>query len=505
MPVPATLRATVDDTSFRELFEGLRDPLVIHRDGKVAHVNPAFTELLGFSADELVGRSAIEFIHPDDRKRIAALVQAAPPAARTQPTPEHRLVRKDGRSVHVDVYSMPLRHGGGVMSLSFVRDLTERKRVEAQLLTVDRLASIGRLAASVGHEINNPLAYMLATMDLMARELAPADLDRDRLVARLATLREGAERVRDIVRDLKTFVRDEREIRGVIDVHCVLDQCLEIAGHEVRHRANVARNYQASRAVFGNEARLQQVFLNLVINAAQAIQSGSRDDHEIVVTTLDDGTDRVAVEITDTGVGLAPEDQERVFEPFFTTKPVGIGTGLGLSISHHLVTSLGGTITLSPRPTRGTTARVSLPAARTKEQAAPRPASPAVEATVTNARILIVDDERLLVSALADSLALHSVSTAFGGREAIELLRDSVFDVIVSDLHMAGVCGVDLYEHVRSTYPGVERRMIFMTGGAFTDRSRDFLARVTPPVLAKPFEVDALVAIVNQLMSARPT
>jgi PAS domain S-box-containing protein len=490
--------------NFRELFDGLREPLVIHADGRLVHVNQAFAELLGFDPRDLVGRLGVELIHADDRKRVGALVHAKPPPARTGATPEHRLVRKDGSSVHVEVYSVPIRHEGVVMSLSFARDLTERKRIDAQLLTVDRLASIGRLAAAIGHEINNPLAYMLMTMEMMSKELDAPDLDRARLHRHVATIREGGERVRDIVRDLRTLVRDDREQRGAIDVHLVLDRCLELAEHEVRHRARVVRHYTTSRLVWANEARLQQVFLNLVINAAQAIQGGPHGEHEITLTTLDEGPDRVAIEITDTGVGVAPEDLEHVFEPFFTTKPVGIGTGLGLSICHHIVTSLGGTIALAPAATRGTAVRATLPAARPGTKlAAPRAARPSPPPSFTNARVLVVDDEPYLVGALASTLEHHDVTVAHGGQEAIDLLRGSAFDLIVSDLHMAEISGVDLYEHVRTTYPGLERRMIFMTGGAFTDRARRFLARVTPPVLEKPFDSDRLVAVVDALIAKR--
>jgi signal transduction histidine kinase len=229
----------------------------------------------------------------------------------------------------------------------------------------DRLASLGRLAASVGHELNNPLAYVLANVAFMERELArssglPVE-HAQRFTTYVSLVGEGARRMRDIVHDLKTLARGDAEERGLVDVQQILDVCTNMAEHELRARARLVKDYRGSDSVRGTEARLGQVFLNLLVNAAQAIPAGDVDGNEVRVMVRA-SHEQVIVEISDTGIGIPSEHMDRIFEPFFTTKE-GAGTGLGLPISHRIVTSIGGTLTCEPRAAGGTMFRVALPSA----------------------------------------------------------------------------------------------------------------------------------------------
>jgi signal transduction histidine kinase len=174
----------------------------------------------------------------------------------------------------------------------------------------------------------------------------------------------GSHRVSEIVRDLKTFSRGDEERRGPVDVHAVLDLCASMARSEIRHRARLVREYGSLPPVQANETRLGQVFLNLIVNAAQAIPEGSDvKDHEIRVTTWRDETGWAVIAVKDTGSGISPENLGRLFSPFFTTKPAGVGTGLGLSICHGIITGMGGRITVESELGRGTVFRVFLPLA----------------------------------------------------------------------------------------------------------------------------------------------
>ena len=227
----------------------------------------------------------------------------------------------------------------------------------------DRLASLGRLSASIGHELNNPLGYVLGNAELVERELAKADVPKEvaeRLEPHVRMVREGAMRMRDIVHDLKTLARGDNDPAVLIDVANILDVCVNMAEHELGPRARIVKDYRDRPFVRGTEARLGQVFLNLLLNAAQAIPPGDPEHNEVRVTVGSLDSSRVEIQIADSGEGIAPENVERIFEPFFTTKH-GAGTGLGLSISHGIVVSAGGTISAEPRAGGGTLFRVVLP------------------------------------------------------------------------------------------------------------------------------------------------
>ncbi len=249
--------------------------------------------------------------------------------------------------------------------MAIARDVTARKELDGQLIMTDRLASLGRLSASIGHELNNPLAYVLGNVTLFERELARDDVPAqvaERLATNVQLLREGATRMRDIVHDLKTLGRGDTENVVPIDVAHILDVCANMAEHELGPRARVVKDYTAHAFVRGTEARLGQVFLNLLLNAAQAIPEGNPAANEVRIALRSLEGARVEIEISDTGAGICPEIKDRIFEPFFTTKH-GAGTGLGLAVSHNIVTSAGGTIVALARPGGGTVFRVVLPSA----------------------------------------------------------------------------------------------------------------------------------------------
>lgn len=351
--------------SFRALIEGMPDGVIVNRHGTLVYLNPSARRMLGYAEDEdVTGRPALELVHPDDRASVVQRVSEIITRGTMAPVVEERLVRRDGRTIVAEITGIGVEFDGEPAVLAIARDVTARKKLEQQLVMNDRLASLGRLSASVGHELNNPLAYVLGNVSLLERELslgAPLSGERlERCVRYVQTIAEGASRMRHVVHDLKTLARADGEERVPIDMQHLLDVCANMVEHEVGPRARLAKDYQTRAAVKGSDARLGQVFLNLLVNAAQAIPAGSPDEHEIRLT-LREADGRVVVEVADTGAGIAPADRDRIFEPFFTTKE-GTGTGLGLSISHGIVTELGGTIDVEPRPDRGTIFRVAIPA-----------------------------------------------------------------------------------------------------------------------------------------------
>ncbi len=352
------------EASFRALIESMPDSVIVHRHGLIVYLNPSGRRMLGYGPDEDVsGRLAIELVHPDDREQVTRRVTEILTRGTPAPLVEERLVRRDGTHFVAEIAGIGVEFDGAPAIVAIARDVTARKEMERQLVMNDRLASLGRLSASVGHELNNPLAYVLGNVSLLERELVRGEslgADRvERCLRYVQTIAEGASRMRHVVHDLKTLARADVDEHVAVDVQHLLDVCANMAEHEVASRARIEKEYRARAIVRGNEARLGQVFLNLLVNAAQAIPPGTVDDNEIRIT-LREQAGRVVVEIADTGTGIAPADRDRIFEPFFTTK-VGSGTGLGLSISHGIVTALGGTIAAEPRPGRGTIFRVELP------------------------------------------------------------------------------------------------------------------------------------------------
>ncbi len=492
---------TQSDTSFRSLLDRMPDGVAMHRDGVISYANAEMARMTGHArAEELVGRSLLDFVHPDERDAVRdRLADSRRPGVRGL---ERRILNRDGSSRVFEITSLPVMFEGSLAFLAICHDVTERKRMEERLALAERMALVGRLASGVGHEINNPLAYMLGSLELARADLAdlaseaPASERIVRLEQHLVTIRDGAERVRDIVRDLKSLSVASGDGLGPVDVERTLDVAAATAAHEIRVRARLVKEYGMVPPVRANEGRLAQVFVNLLVNAAQAIREGAAIDNEIRIVTREE-RGLVVVEIHDTGTGIAPEDLPRVFEPFFTTKTKGVGTGLGLSISHNIVSALGGTLTAERSSPHGTLLRIALPTSNEGITRAPPAASQAkIE---RRARVLLVDDEPSMLRVLTQLLSQHDVTIAHSGREAIARLAGSAsFDAVVCDLQMNDGTGVDVYEYLCERAPDLARRMIFTTGGAFTHRAREFLGRCPQPVLEKPFDTARLAALVNE-------
>jgi CheY-like chemotaxis protein len=316
---------------------------------------------------------------------------------------------------------------------------------------------------------------------------------------------QGADRVRRIVQDLKAFSRVQPQHPQRVDLRGVLELALSIADVELRHRAQVVRDYSAGLAVLGDETRLGQVFLNLLVNAAQAIPEGRTQSNEIRITTRKDERGQAVVVVSDTGTGIPPDVLPRIFEPFFTTKPVGMGTGLGLSICHSYLQAMGGDIRVRSELGRGTTFEVVLPAApelpRTAHASRPALAS----AATSGARLMVIDDEALLTAALARMLTPeHEVVTFTNARQALEQLRaGEQFALILCDLMMPEMTGMELHATLADEAPELAERMVFLTGGAFTEAGRAFLATTHLPWLEKPFEPDELRARLRMLLGGQ--
>ena len=307
----------------------------------------------------------------------------------------------------------------------------------------------------------------------------------------------GADRMRKIVRSLKTFSRVSDDPGGLIDVASVIELALEMTNSEVRQRARLVKRYGPTPRVLGDEARLGQVIINLIVNAVQAIQPGGPRDHEISITTATSPQCWAVIEIQDTGQGIAPELIGRIFDPFFTTKPVGIGTGLGLSICHNIVSSMGGTIEVDSKPSMGTTFRVRLPPAPSARLIAEPAPAPRL-GSATAAKVMIVDDDPLVGRSLARVLSGYEVIVVTGAARALELLSDDV-SLVLCDLMMPSMSGIKFYDELVRTRPALASRVVFMTGGVFTAEARTFVEGLPAGrIVEKPVPAKEVLALATQ-------
>lgn len=399
----------------------------------------------------------------------------------------------------------------------------ERRKIREQLLISERMASMGTLAAGVAHEINNPLSVVVGNLYVARQEFEALLADPDEsgphgrsseyrkattfaLRESLRDAEEAAERVRAIVRDLRVFSRPEDDARGPVDVRKILESSLRMARNELRPRAKVALEFEAVPSVEGNEGRLGQVFLNLLVNAAHAIPDGRAEQNTITVRTALEGG-MVIVEIEDTGTGIAPEVLPNIFDAFFTTKPIGVGTGLGLAICHRILTALNGTIEVKSQLGVGTTFRVLLPRARGKEaREIPVLQSGADCRASRRGSVLVVEDEPALCRVLERLLAAHEVTTVTRARDGLEKIRTGrEFSVVLCDLMMPEMTGMEFYEELRRERGDVADRVVFMSGGVLTAHARDFLDRVSNLRLDKPIDTLRLHRLVDEAVAATVT
>ncbi|MEM7435319.1 MAG: ATP-binding protein [Myxococcota bacterium] len=399
-----------------------------------------------------------------------------------------------------------LRDADGRFSRAIVYavDMTGERELQQRLLLSERMSAIGTLTASSIHEIKNPLTFVWNHLRTLSSDLSalPSQM---RDIIREAY--EGTDRIRAISKEITELSHGgdfpETEI---VDLKQALDQAIRMARPETQHRTSIVREFdENSLYTPGSKTRVSQVFLNLIVNAAQAIEPGDQARNTITVRARRIESESLCVEVQDTGPGIPAQLLRRVFDPFVTTKPAGRGTGLGLSICRRIVHSLGGTIEIQSHPGQGTVVRVILKQA----QRPPVPLSappPSISATRRAAgrrlSVLVVDDEPVIARLIQKALVDHDVTIANDGREAVALMGTHSYDVILCDLIMPEMTGMDVYRAALQRAVPVHERIVFMTGGAFTQRAQDFLQRVPNLRIEKPFELSHLERTIEEAADA---
>ena len=487
--------------------------------GKITFMNPAAESLVAMTIEEAQGRSAHEVLRLLDTE--ARLQQDTPldralRERRAIEVPEALLETKGDFQRIIADSAAPVVDNGEVLGAVMVfRDVTEQKRLQKQLELADRLASLGTMAAGVAHEINNPLFVVFANAGLVLEELTgalsePATSESGALQHARALkesidmqrqILSAASRITRIVADLGAFSRPELQASGSVDVRDAIEWAIRSTAHEFRHRARLSTTLSKVPRVDADETRLGQVLVNLLINAAHAIAPGNVEGNQVLVTTGTNDGGHVIIEVSDTGSGIPAEVLNRIFEPFFTTKPVGEGTGLGLSICHGIVASMGGALTVESKAGKGTTFRLELPAGTTQEPSVAT--SPQALAVVRRGRLLVIDDEEMVLSAVSRILNQHEVVCMSHAHEAMGRLRgDDKFDIILCDLMMPSMTGIEFYEELLTTLPQMASRVVFLSGGAMTSKAAEFLRIVPNERVQKPFGVSDLRSMVQAVLAA---
>jgi two-component system NtrC family sensor kinase len=484
---------------------------VLAADGRVVDANSAATRLYG---ERLIGRAESELVE-------ASSVQRTPADQRnvTRYTAVGR--RLDGTTFpeEVDVRPIEPRDGGDNRRLAIVRDLTERRRMQAELIQAQKMEAIGLLVAGVAHELNNPLASIIAFSQLIRTDPGlPADL---RTQADL--LVQEADRTRVIVTNLLDFARQRPPERVRTELRPLIDSSLDLQSYvlrraEVRVEVDIPDNLLS---VAIDRSQFQQVLLNLTMNAAQAIAATGRPGRIRISASATQAEDdaRVRIEIEDDGPGVSPEIADRLFVPFVTTKPPGEGTGLGLSVSFGIVAGHGGSIRHEPNAAGGATFVIELPT--DVEASGPDHSGGRAEAGVTGApgwaatapptaargavRVLVLDDEPAIREFLRRVLARagHEAVVAASGVAALEIVRTNPPDAILCDHRMAGMTGIEFHAAVAAINPELARRFAFMSGDVLNPELREFATAQRVELLAKPFDIAGVDEIVRRLVADR--
>jgi PAS domain S-box-containing protein len=475
------------EARYLRLVESASDAIfTIDADGRVTSVNRALERAIGRSRGELFGMRFIDVIEPSDREAVWSHFEATLRGERVRGEIRYRDAQEALRVGSVTM--TPIVEEGRVTGcLGIVRDMTEERTLAEQLLQREKLAAVGQLVSGVAHELNNPLAGIMAFSQLMLAMSGATPDQQDALV----TIHKEAKRAAKIVSNLLIFARQRHPERTEADLNQVLQDTLELRRYSLRtHTIDVETDYDPELPLTWADAfQLQQVILNLLTNAEQALRTHG-GEKRITLRTRREG-EFIVASVTDSGPGIPAEEIDQIFNPFFTTKPVGEGTGLGLSISDAIIREHGGQIRVSSRPGEGATFTVELPIVhapvpRTDEMAiAPEP-------SMAPLTMLIVDDEPAIRAALSLYLERegHIVDAVASGGEALEHARSRRYDAILLDLRMPDMSGDVVFAELQASDPEHAARVVFATGDADSDAARTFLQQSGRPYICKPFALE---------------
>lgn len=482
----------------RLIYDSIRDyVLQVGYDYSILEANRHFLETAGLTEQSVTGRGVYEVFGaappPKGSCPIRRSIDSTLPAEFEMATPEGKVLVWQ---------SYPMAAGDGSEPRSavvYIQDVTEKRLLTQKLIQADKLSSLGELVSGVAHELNNPLTGIMCFSELLLEERLGESAD-----SKLRKINEASHRCKKIIENLLTFARWKRPEKKYDDVNRIIKDSVEFRAYQLS-MDNIELKLDLSAAVPGtmvDASQIQQVFLNLINNASDAIREKGPGGRIEITSRFAAG--KIIVSVTDTGKGFSEEVANRLFDPFFTTKDVGKGTGLGLSISYGIIHEHGGNIYASSRPRIGTTFVVELPVV--EEDGLCFDASCGSErqdrVRVDGLRALVLDDEEIVLDLLADSLTGFGfeVDKCSSAEDALERISDFSYHLIISDIKMPGIGGKGFYREVEKISPESLKKIIFISGDSMGAETQAFLEAIGNPSLKKPFTLDELSEAVARMV-----
>jgi PAS domain S-box-containing protein len=477
--------------------------------GEATHifVSDQWPRITGYSRKELLGMSFFDLVLPQNRQASLERHRRKMSGESIPELFEMSIIRKDGTEVPIEVTSAYTTYQGERANVVFVRDITKRKgaeerekKLQQELDLASRLATVGEMSSGIAHEINNPLTGVIGFSDLLLKKDLPEDIREY-----VNIIYEGSQRVASITNRMLTFARQRKPERTSVEINEIIETTLAMRTYEMES-SNIKITTQLASDIpltFADASQLQQVFLNIILNAEMEMKLAHGGGNLTVKTKRIDNT--IQVSFGDDGPGILKKNLERLFNPFFTTREPGKGTGLGLSICYSIVTQHGGKIYARSRLGKGATFFVELPIVTKEEQLEMAEPAAEVSKTLSRARILVVDDDTIVQEFLTKVLGEegHEVAIVANGEDALERLGSEDYDVILLDIKLPGMSGIELYKYMQKAVKSLARRVVFITGDVMNKDTMDFLSRTRAPYITKPFDGEQIKNDVDHILAER--
>ncbi|MHB0856024.1 MAG: PAS domain S-box protein [Anaerolineae bacterium] len=493
-------RQRESEAEYRGIFEASIDGLLVSDpSGRIVSANPAVCEMYGYTHDELVGLSAQEIVDPEHLSDLRQFMQEVQNGGRYHAESVGR--RQDGTTFPVEVIGAPMAYPGTVRYLAIVRDITTRISAQDALVRAERLHALGQMASGIAHDFNNILVAVRGYADLALQDLVSAP---DRVREDVLQVLTAAKHAAETVRRLQALSRQNEDTSdfAVLQIDDVVREAIELCRPRWKDQAQgsgvtvrVHTSLSAPAPIRGNAGELRRVFTNLIVNALDAMSAGG----DLHIETRCSGQWTMA-SVRDSGMGIPLALHTRIFEPFYSTKP-GTGSGLGLTISQSVLRRHGGEIAVSSEIGQGATFLVRLPVANAAIPSPPPLAAEPVHSDWTRQSILVVDDEPAVRGLLQRVLSNqgHEVTSVDGGSEALLVLQERAFDVLITDLGMPDVSGHQVVRRARELYP--QMPIVLSTGWGDTISPDTLHTMGANALLTKPFTLSELADVLGKVIA----
>ncbi len=480
---------------YRLVVENADEGIIVSQATHMKFINPLAVRELGYTEEELKIRPFIELIHPDDREMVMRQHMDALSGKKVPRSITYRIFDRKGNIRWIEVIGSRITWENEPSVLLFVKDISERKTLEQQLIQAEKLSGLGTMISGVAHELNNPLTAIMGNAELMfMNKTLP-----ERVIKSSEVIFKESERAAKIVSGLLTFAREHKQERKMVNVNDIIRESYKLREYNLKVsnielRLSLAGDLPPT---YADPYQLQQVFTNIINNACDAL----RDKNGGTLTTRSTRKgETLLIEFEDDGPGIAKKNIKKIFDPFFTTKEVGKGTGLGLSMSYGIIEEHGGKIHVESEPGKGATFTVSIPIVSGQQGEVETAANKSTGHT--GKRILVVDDEGSIREMLSIALSMEGyiVETSSSGQEALPLIEAESFDAIIMDMKMPGMEGRQLYAHILNSYPEKAKKILFITGDTLGEDTQAFLEVTGSMCIVKPFKMEAVYRMLDEFL-----